>query len=172
MCVLGCFWLIYVAPDFPQPDRAVLCRAPRSKEFSLISLPTFRDSHEPAGNRLPGGTPTPARSPDKHVAVELLMHLSAQDWNGRNKSFVNNKSQMNVNVLGALGGFLREQFIGRFMNTNASKDSGPRRIGQSHLHYDSELMVKARKRRLPLRLQLFDSKTAPAAESVSSVGPR
>lgn len=93
------FWLIYAAPDFPQPDRAVLCRAARSKEFSLISLPTFRDSHEPAGNSLPGGTPTPARSPDKHMAVELLMHLSAQDWNGRNKSFVHNKSQMNVNVL-------------------------------------------------------------------------
>lgn len=68
--------------------------------------------------------------------------------------------------------FLREQFIGRFMNANASKDSGTRRIGQSYLPYDSELMVKARKRRLPLRLQLFDSKTAPAEESVSSVGPR
>lgn len=106
------------------------------------------------------------------MAVELLMHLSAQDWNGRNKSFVNNKSQMNVNVLGALSGFLREQFIGRFMNANASKHSGPRRIGQSYLHYDSELMVEARERRLPLRLQLFDSKTAPAEESVSSVGPR
>lgn len=42
------------------------------------------------------------------MAVEPLMHLSAQDRNWREKSFLNNKSQMNMNVLG----YLPEQFIG------------------------------------------------------------